>query len=528
MRSLIAVGIYSILSVVPALAAEPDATGPGPRPSFALPGEEPGWPLPFHVDQFTLNQHSFSEIYGWGEKLFKADFNRLDGVGANISGDAGVSLRFMRAPNINKPGYNGLLVARPGGPEAQNCWGCHTLRRTTGTGVVLNESRDQRRTGDINKYINRDTTQLGGSGALQLLAEQSTAELLRIRDQATAAAKAQGQAVTATLMNSNGVSYGSITARPDGTLDTSAVKGVSNDLVVRPFHLKGLVPFMRLQSAVANDVSVGMQGPEVTADAEHVDEDGDHVVNEFTAGDMTAIVAFTAAQPRPVTKLELSEHLGGKYTLTAKEIATIKHGEQVFSQVGCGSCHTPKYVLKDRVFREPSSSIFHRFDANAFPFFGGRDPLAYGLDWKKPVSFDITANPVVTCHVRHEDEGAAQSAASRNGRHCWRQFEVDSNGNAIVRSYGDQRWHDMGPQLAAEVDELGNGASTWRGKELWGVADTGPWLHDSRATTLPEAIWWHGGEAQAVRDAYFAMPASEQEAVIAFLKNLVLYTPSEG
>ena len=32
---------------------------------------------------------------------------------------------------------------------------------------------------------------------------------------------------------------------------------------------------------------------------------------------------------------------------------------------------------------------------------------------------------------------------------------------------------------------------------LWGVADTAPYLHDGRATTLFQAINAHGGEAQA-------------------------------
>lgn len=483
----------------------------------ALPGETPGFPLPHHVDQWTINDHSFAEIYKWGDKLFSAPFNRLDGVGANLALDENVSVRFLRSPNVSKPGYLSPTVKRPGGPEAQNCEGCHTFR-STGSGAVYNVTRDQLRTHDLDRFLNRNTTNLAGSGALQLVAEQSTTELRAIRANALARAASTGSPVTAELTNSAGVNYGRIVARPDGSLDVSGIRGIFPDLAVRPYHVKGVVPFLRLQSVVANHVSSGLQGPEVMLDPD-ADDDGDGVVNEFTVGDHTALVLYTAAQPRPVTKLELHRNLGGKYRLSAAEIAKINDGERVFEQVGCATCHTPKYVLRDPVFREPSRDIAYRFDAATFPFFGGGDPLSFGLDYRHPTTFDLRRNPVIKCNHGHGE--------GNNASQCWRQFEADSHGNVIVRMYGDQKMHDMGPGLEGEMDELGNGARTWRSRELWGVADTGPWLHDGRATTLPEAIWWHGGEAQEVRDRYLALPAPKQEALIAFLGNLVLYQPAD-
>jgi CxxC motif-containing protein (DUF1111 family) len=58
--------------------------------------------------------------------------------------------------------------------------------------------------------------------------------------------------------------------------------------------------------------------------------------------------------------------------------------------------------------------------------------------------------------------------------------------------------------------------------ELWGVGNTGPWLHDNRAGTLREAILLHGedappppgsperSEAQAARDGFKALSPSGQ------------------
>jgi len=87
--------------------------------------------------------------------------------------------------------------------------------------------------------------------------------------------------------------------------------------------------------------------------------------------------------------------------------------------------------------------------------------------------------------------------------------------------------HDMGDDLAEAVDEVGTGASNFLTKELWGVGSTAPYLHDGRATTLAEAISFHGGESAGSRDNFNALSGDEQKALIAFLKNLVLYKTRE-
>ena len=66
----------------------------------------------------------------------------------------------------------------------------------------------------------------------------------------------------------------------------------------------------------------------------------------------------------------------------------------------------------------------------------------------------------------------------------------------------------------------------WRTPPLWGVGlieDVNGerfLLHDGRARTLAEAILWHGGEAEAAREAFRAMPKEEREALLAFLRSL--------
>jgi CxxC motif-containing protein (DUF1111 family) len=75
--------------------------------------------------------------------------------------------------------------------------------------------------------------------------------------------------------------------------------------------------------------------------------------------------------------------------------------------------------------------------------------------------------------------------------------------------------------------------------ELWGVGNTGPWLHDGRAGTLEEAILLHGendppavgdplrSEAQDSRDAFAALPAAERKALVTFLHSLLTFSPED-
>jgi CxxC motif-containing protein (DUF1111 family) len=85
-------------------------------------------------------------------------------------------------------------------------------------------------------------------------------------------------------------------------------------------------------------------------------------------------------------------------------------------------------------------------------------------------------------------------------------------------AYTDLLIHDMGPQLADQVTQLLASGSEFRTQPLWGVRHHAPFLHDGRAATLDEAIRFHGGEAQPIRDAYVALPEADRDAILAFLE----------
>ena len=101
---------------------------------------------------------------------------------------------------------------------------------------------------------------------------------------------------------------------------------------------------------------------------------------------------------------------------------------------------------------------------------------------------------------------------------------VDGNqpkGSDLVRLYSDLKRHAMGPGLADPHDHpSGIPKDVFLTRPLWGLADTAPYMHDGRALTIPEAILEHGGEAQAARDAFAALPDEKQRELHVFLLSL--------
>ena len=90
----------------------------------------------------------------------------------------------------------------------------------------------------------------------------------------------------------------------------------------------------------------------------------------------------------------------------------------------------------------------------------------------------------------------------------------------LVPLYSDLLLHDMGPDMADGLEMGLASDAEFRTQPLWGIAAVAPYLHDGRADTLDEAIRWHGGEAQASRERYDALPAASRADLIAFLESL--------
>lgn len=116
------------------------------------------------------------------------------------------------------------------------------------------------------------------------------------------------------------------------------------------------------------------------------------------------------------------------------------------------------------------------------------------------------------CHVPELETGRLDGLSEVSGQR--------------IRPYTDLLLHDMGEGLADDRPDGEANGREWRTPPLWGIGLTevvnghGHLLHDGRARGLLEAVMWHGGEAEAARDAVSAMSATDRHALLRFLESL--------
>jgi len=141
-----------------------------------------------------------------------------------------------------------------------------------------------------------------------------------------------------------------------------------------------------------------------------------------------------------------------------------------------------------------------------------------------PVRRNLEAAP-----VKH----GAELFASANCAACHRATFVTAQaaGQAwrseqTIHPYTDLLLHDMGPALGDGRSDFDASGTEWRTPPLWGlglqqkVSRHTRLLHDGRARDVTEAILWHGGEAEASKQAFVSMSASDRAALLAFLESL--------
>jgi CxxC motif-containing protein (DUF1111 family) len=98
--------------------------------------------------------------------------------------------------------------------------------------------------------------------------------------------------------------------------------------------------------------------------------------------------------------------------------------------------------------------------------------------------------------------------------------------NQLIHAYTDLLLHDMGEALADGRPDFRAGPRDWRTAPLWGlglsetVNGSHALLHDGRARNVTEAILWHGGEAQAAREAYRALSKADRDALMKFVNSI--------
>src|SRR5262245_6372826 len=371
---------------------------------------------------------------------------------------------------------------------ADSCGGCHGRPRgAAGFG------------GDVaTRPDSRDAPHLFGLGLREMLADEITADLRAIQKQALQQALAFRRAITLNLV-SKGISFGSITAHADGSIDTSRVQGVNPDLRVRPFFAEGRTISIREFLVGALNAEMGLP----SADPDLADASAGHIVTTPAGMVLDGTRDQIEAPPDlvngnnelPTSLADFLEFYLLNYfsPATHEETPFPKLGRTVLTQSGCARCHVPDFQLnRDRrvanvetVF-DPVRGIFNRLFATATLLTGLVDDHR-GLPPLKP--------PLL------------------------QPFQVKG-------LYTDFKRHDLGPNFH-ERNYDGTFQTQFMTRALWGVGSSGPYGHDGRSINLTEVILRHGGEAQASRNAFAALGPEGQGVILDFLNSLVLFPPDD-
>ena len=415
-----------------------------------------------------------------GRQIFQRKFLRIQGLGPTTRDSVGDLDRELALSA-------GL---------ADSCAACHGRPRgSAGFG------------GDVaTRPDSRDAPHLFGLGLKEMLADEITTDLRAIRAGAIVQAQQSNQNVSRQL-NSKGINYGRITARSNGTVDTTQVKGVDADLRVKPFFHHGETTSIHEFVVGAFNDEMGMQAVDPELKAAHLggrfvtaggmvldgskdfvkepptdspahDVDNDGITNEIPASLVDHMEFYLLNYFKP-----------GTYEQTEQTA----RGRELFEQVGCATCHIPDLrIQRDRrvadveTVYDEQRGIFNNLFATATPLFD--------------VVGDTSGYPALK-------------------KPQLRPFKVEN-------IFTDFKRHDLGPNFH-ERDYDGTIRTKFMTTPLWGVGSTAPYGHDGRSITLKEVIMRHGGEAQASRNSFANLSPNQKGKLIDFLNSLIVFPPDD-
>ncbi len=184
------------------------------------------------------------------------------------------------------------------------------------------------------------------------------------------------------------------------------------------------------------------------------------------------------------------------------------HGDCTDTQVDCvNAFHGDKDV---RVFEVDDVGL----DLTTF----------YSANLAVPARRDVGAPEVLRGKEVFYDTGCASCHRPAYVTH--RLVDQPAQSFQLIWPYTNMLLHDMGAALADNRPEARATGREWRTPPLWGVGLTervsghSQFLHDGRARSLLEAVLWHGGEAEAMKQRVIAMPPEDRAALIRFLESL--------
>lgn len=465
-----------------------------------------------HLQDGEEHEIELLDLIQHGQQLFEAVWTDQEGGGRPMTKGTGGPLADPLDPLVFPRNFNRLSA-----PDANSCFGCHNAPRSGGGGdIVANVFVTGQRfdfatfdaldgiptKGSVDEGGNpvtlqtlansRNTLGMFGSGYIEMLARQMTADLQAIRDSISPGDSA--------MLETKGVEFGFIVRSVDGSWDTSNVEGLpmpslvgdTPSLVIHPFHQAGAVVSLRQFSNNAFNHHHGIQTTERFGDG--IDADGDGYVDEMTRADVTAVSIWQAQLPVP-----------GRVIPRDKEVENaIRRGEDVFDDIGCSGCHVPALPLNDEgwVYTEPN------------PY-----------------------NPPGNLQVGEVQDYSVDLSINKLDKPRLPKTKVGNEYVVMVPAYTDLKLHDItcGPDdpnrepinmhFPGGSAEFFAGNSHFLTRKLWGVANEPPYFHHGQYTTLRQAVDAHCGDAMESAQAWTGLTDMERDSVIEFLKTLQVLPP---
>lgn len=459
-----------------------------------------------HLEDGEEFHVSLRDLLNHGLRLFTAVWTSQEGGGRPLSKGTGAPLSDPSTPLRFPRNFNRLS-----GPDSNSCAGCHNVPRIGGGGDIVSNvfvlaqrfdfatfdagdfvltrgARDERGSlvTEQNLANQRSTLGMFGSGFIEMLAREITADLQAIRDSI-----APGRAKP---LESKGISFGVLARNADGTWLTSGVQGIPDasltpnstpvppSLVIRPFHQAGRVVSLREFTNNAFNHHHGIQSTERFGIG--TDPDGDGFVNELTRADVTAVTVFQATLPVP----------GRRIAKNAEIEAAVKLGERKFSDVGCATCHIPRLPLYNSMYSEPNPyNPPGNLQSGAAPAF----------------RIDLISDELPSPRLKPDERGV-----------IWVPAFTDLKLHDICAPTDDPNAEPLDMQFPSGSLSFFAGNRKFLTKKLWGAANEPPFFHHGKFTTLREATLAHAGEALVARQQFQGLPTAEQDAIIEFLKSL--------
>jgi len=469
--------------------------------------------IPKHLADDEEFRIPLVDLIAYGKKLFCAQWTEQEGGGRPLTKGNGKRLTDLNHPLVGARAFN-----RVSAPDANSCAGCHNSPYGIpggggdyATNVFVQAQRfdfatfdraDSVRTGgSLNEGMepvtlqtvgdSRSTTAMFGAGYLEMIAREITHDLQATRDSLKLGESKE--------LVSKGIHFGRIARSAGGLWDASQVEGLPRasviskgahdppNLIVRIWHQAGNAVSLREFTNTSLNQHHGIQ----TTERFGVDQDpdGDGFVNEMTRADVTALAVFQATLQVP----------GRVIPKDPAFRAAILQGEKAFGRIGCATCHIPSIPLSKEgsVYSEP----------NPYNVSGN---LRIGE--ARPLSFDLNSDFLPQPRLKPAADGVV-----------------------YVPAFTDFKLHDI-CDLDDPGEPLDMNQTTWSPnyrqgnrkfltKRLWGAANEAPYFHHGLFTTLRQAVLAHSGEALASRRGFEALPESEQDGLIEFLKSLQVLPP---